>query len=94
MEAQHVQGEDRGKVMFYGLSTCAWCQKTRGFLDKLGVEYYYVDVDLLESTDRKTVLKEVKRWNPPGTFPTLVINDEECIIGYNEAEIKKKLDVA
>jgi glutaredoxin len=94
MEVQHVQGENRGKVMFYGLSTCAWCQKTKGFLDKLGIEYYYVDVDLLESTDRKTILKEIKHWNPACTFPTLVINDEESIIGYNEDKIKKKLNIA
>jgi len=93
MELKHVPGKDKGKIMLYALSTCGWCQKVKRFLDNLGIEYYYVNVDLLERQERSPVLEEVRRWNTACTFPTLVINDEECIVGYKEDEMKKALDI-
>ena len=35
MEINHVDGQDKGKVMLYALSTCVWCKKTKKLLDKL-----------------------------------------------------------
>jgi len=92
MEVKHVPEKGVAKVMLYALSTCGWCQKVKGFLDRLGVEYHYIYVDLLEREERLPVLKEVQRWNPDRTFPTLVINDEECIVGYDEDRMKKSLN--
>ena len=40
--------------MLYALSTCVWCRRTKQLLDQLGVEYDYVDVDLLEGGDKTT----------------------------------------
>jgi glutaredoxin len=93
MEVKHIPGKNKGKVMLYTLSTCGWCQKTKRFLDKLGVEYYYMDVDILEGKDMNFALEKVRHWNQACTFPTLVINDEECIVGYNEAKMKKALNI-
>jgi glutaredoxin len=93
MDLKHVPGKDEGKIMLYALSTCVWCQKVKRFLDKLGVEYYYVNVDLLGSQDRDVTLEEVRLWNKACTFPTLVVNDEECIVGYKESEIKEALNI-
>ncbi len=76
--------------MLYALSTCGWCKKTKRLLDELGVEYHYVDVDLVAGERQENVLDEVKGWNPRGTFPTLVINNE-CIVGYKEEKIKEVL---
>lgn len=88
MSAKHVPGENRGKIVLYALSTCGWCARTKRLLNKLGVEYSYVDVDLLEWGERQSVLDEVGRWNPRRSFPTLVINDETCILGYDEQRIR------
>ena len=93
MDVKHITGENKGKVMLYALSTCGWCQKTKRFLDELGVEYDYMDVDVLESKDMNLALEKVRHWNRACTFPTLVINDEECIVGYNEAKMKKALNI-
>ncbi len=87
----HVDGEDCGKVVFYGLSTCAWCRRTRQLLDKLGVAYDYVYVDLLEGGSQEQAMEQVRRWNPNESFPTLVFNDSACVLGFDEAKIRQAL---
>lgn len=89
MRMTHVKGNKMGKVVLYALSTCGWCRKTKRLLDKMGIEYSYVDVDLLEDKEEDEVMKEIERWNPKCSFPTVVVNNEKCIVGFNEEKIKK-----
>ena len=91
MKIEHVKGKNKGKVMLYALSTCVWCKKTRELLNELGVEYYYVYVDLLQGNYKEKAIGDVKKLNPRCSFPTIVINDKECIIGYKEDKIKEAL---
>jgi glutaredoxin-like protein NrdH len=91
MGLEHVEGENRGMVMLYALSTCVWCNKTKKLLSDLGVEYSYIYVDLLKGVERKRTLEEVRRHNPNVSFPTTVIDGERCIVGYKEREIKEAL---
>ncbi|MGQ9627498.1 MAG: glutaredoxin family protein [Anaerolineae bacterium] len=91
MHLKHVPGEDRGSIVLYALSTCGWCKKTKRLLDELGVEYYYADVDLLGEADKDAVLEEVRRWNPRCSFPTLVFNNETCVVGYREEQIREAM---
>ena len=91
MVLECVGGEDRGKITLYALSTCVWCNKTKKLLADLGVEHSYVYVDLLKGDDRKSALEEMKRHNPKATFPTTVIDDQKCIIGFKEKEITEAL---
>ena len=90
LQAEHVKGENKGKIMLYALSTCGWCRKTKELLNELGVEYEYIYVDLLEDEDEDTAMDEVKKWNPRLSFPTLVI-DDKCIVGFKEDEIREVL---
>jgi glutaredoxin len=91
MDIKHIQGKNRGHIMIYALSTCVWCKKTRKLLDDLGVDYHYVDVDLLIGEEKQNVKQEIMQWNPKCSFPTLVINNNKCIVGYKEQEIKEAL---
>ena len=77
--------------MLYALSTCVWCKKTRALLDSLEVEYSYEYLDLLPDKKQKEVLQVVKKWNPARNFPTLVINNQKCIIGFQEDKIREAL---
>jgi len=92
MEFTHVNGNNKGKLTLYALSTCIWCKKTKALLEDMGVEYSYVFVDLLNKDDNAKATEEIKKWNPGCTFPTLVINGEKCIVGFKEDEIKKELN--
>ena len=91
MKVNHVEGADKGSLMVYTLSTCVWCKKTKAFLNSLGIQYDFVEVDLLHEDEREEALTKIKQHNPQCSFPTLVINDRECIIGYNEQKIREVL---
>ena len=88
--AKKVQGQKRADILLFALSTCGWCRKTKNLLDELGVEYRYIDVDLLEGQDKKEVVAEVTRWNPSSSYPTMVINNKS-IVGFQEEKIKQAL---
>lgn len=88
MAMVHIEGEDKGKIILYALSTCVWCKKTKKLLTELGVDFHYVYVDLLEEDEKEKVLDEMKTHNSLCSFPTLVMDDKTCIIGYNEGRIR------
>ncbi|MDD1659634.1 MAG: glutaredoxin family protein [Methanomicrobiales archaeon] len=91
VEIVHVSGRTRGKVMLYALSTCVWCKKTKELLASLGVDHSYVFVDLLPEKEMEETMNQVLRFNPKGSFPTLVIDERRCIVGFREAEIREAL---
>ena len=91
IKIEHVKGKNKGKILLYALSTCVWCKKTKEFLNKSGVEYSFIHVDLLDSEDREKTTDEIRKWNPMCSFPTIVINDKKCIVGFKESEIEEAL---
>jgi glutaredoxin len=78
-------------VKFYGLSTCVWCKRTRQLLEENDVAFDFIYVDLLRGDEQKETVDEVRQWNQAGSFPTVVVNQEECIVGYKPDEIKEAL---
>ncbi len=90
MQMTHVVGENRGQIKLYALSTCVWCRKTKQLLNDLGVEYYFIDVDLLEGEARNEATEELKRLNPRCSFPTVAINGM-CIVGFDGPKIQEAL---
>jgi len=91
MALTHVPGKKAGHLVLYALSTCPWCKKTKKLLDDLGVEYEFADVDLLTGDEKNEIVKIVRKWNPRSSFPTLVIDDSLCIVGFEEDKIRKAL---
>jgi len=89
MKIEQVEGKDKGKIMLYALSTCVWCKKTKELLNKLEIKYSYVFVDMLDEDDKDKAIDEIKKWNPSCSFPTIIINDNHCIVGYKENKIKE-----
>jgi len=91
MSMEHVDGENKGKVVLFALSTCGWCKKTRMLLEDLGAEYDYIYVDLLQGEERQEAIQQLEKWNPQLSFPTMVLNDEEAIVGFNEDKVREIL---
>jgi glutaredoxin-like protein NrdH len=91
MTVNHVAGKDTGHIMLYALSTCGWCARTRQLLGEIGVAYDYEYVDQLKDEEKEAAVKRVQKWNPACSFPTLVINDKKCVVGFKEDEIRKAL---
>jgi len=88
---EHVKGKKKADIILFALSTCIWCRKTKSLLDELGVDYNYVYVDLAEGEERDLIKKEMQRWNPKMSFPTIVLNSSKCIVGFDEQGIRNGL---
>ncbi|MFO7859855.1 MAG: glutaredoxin family protein [Desulfosalsimonas sp.] len=84
---------DEQDVKVYALSTCGHCKKAKALLNECNVSYDSVEVDLLDSEERQTVLEDVKALNPRCSFPTIRIG-EKVIVGYKEDEIKEALGIS
>jgi len=77
-------------VKLYTLSTCIHCKALKKFLADHGVQYDYVDVDLLTADEREAVIEEVRKFNPYCTFPTIIIADK-VIVGFREPVVREEL---
>ena len=81
------------KVKLYAISTCGWCKKTKKFLNENGIEYEFEDVDLLEGEDKERAREEVGRHNPRKSYPTIIIDDEVVIVGFDVDKLKEALGI-
>ncbi len=88
----HIVGtHNEHQVILYALSTCIWCRKTRQLLEDEQVTFDYIYVDLTHGEERENLKEIIRKWNPSISFPTIVIDDEECIVGYKPDQIKETL---
>jgi glutaredoxin-like protein NrdH len=88
MAVKHVPGKKTNKkITVYALSTCPWCAKAKRLLDEMGIEYDFVDVDLESPEEKQAFIEKIKKWNPSSSFPTIVIDDKKCIVGFKEYDI-------
>ncbi len=79
------------RVRLYSLSTCAVCKKTKQFLDDHKIDYEYIVVDTLDSGEQWLMSKELKKYNPAGSYPTVVV--EEVVAGFDEPLLKQTLGI-
>lgn len=91
MTFERIEGADKGHIVLYALSTCMWCRMAKNLLKDIGVGYDSIDVDTLPPEEKDLVKKEIKKWNPDGSYPTIVINDAVSVSGFDEAEIREKI---
>jgi glutaredoxin len=89
---KQVDGKEKGEVVLFALSTCGWCAKTKSLLGKLGVKYSYVDMDLLDWNEAELASKIIEEYSDHIAYPTIIINDNDCIIGYDPDKIKELLE--
>jgi len=78
------------QIKLYALSTCAWCKKTKKFLNDRNIPYELEDIDLLTGDVKAQVKAEVAKHNPRLSYPTLVIDDgATVIVGYDEDKLQE-----
>ena len=91
MTFQRVEGTDKGRIVLYALSTCMWCRMAKKLLADMGVGYEFIDVDTLPAEEKDAVKKEIRKYNPDGSYPTIVINEKDYVSGFDETEIRQKI---
>jgi glutaredoxin-like protein NrdH len=87
-QIKKVAGKKIGDILIFALSTCIWCRKTKQLFKDLGVEYGYVDVDLLQGKDQEEAVAEMIKWSGTQSFPTIVLDKKKTILGFKEDEIR------
>ena len=69
------------KIKVYALSTCGWCRKTVGWLKENNIKAEIIYTDTIEDeSEKEKVMAQARKHNPMLSFPTVVINDGECVI--------------
>jgi glutathione S-transferase len=56
---------------------------------ELGIAFDYSFVDLLDGQEQNDAMDQVEKFNPSGSFPTLVIDNRKSIVGFKEKEIRE-----
>ncbi|MCL5878071.1 MAG: glutaredoxin family protein [Candidatus Bathyarchaeota archaeon] len=81
------------KVTIYALSTCVWCKLTKQFLNDSGVAYEFVDVDLLDETDKSKVHETILSKGGALSYPTTIVDDKKVITGFRKDQLKEALGI-
>ncbi len=89
---EEVEGSKKDhNLVLFALSTCPHCRSARNFLDNNDLAYRYVYLDLLKGDEQKNVLEEASKYNPRKSFPTLVVDDDQVLVGFTENDWRMKL---
>jgi glutaredoxin-like protein NrdH len=78
------------KPMLYTLSTCVHCAATKRFLREHGIDYDYVDVDMLNNGEKEKIRKEIMKVSGGFRFPTIVVG-KKVIVGFYEDKLREAL---
>jgi glutaredoxin-like protein NrdH len=94
MQFSKVSGKKNNhKVTLYALSTCVWCKLTKQFLSDNGIEYEYVDVDLLDVNEKSKVHSTIISKGGSLNYPTTIVDDKIVINGFQKEKLKEALGV-
>jgi glutaredoxin-like protein NrdH len=94
MKKVKVSGEnDKHSVIMYAISTCAWCKRTKKFLNDNKIKYEYVDVDLCDSQDREKIREDIVSRGGDLIYPTIIVDDDILITGFQEDKIREALEI-
>ena len=94
MQFSKVSGKkNTHKVTLYVLSTCAWCEMTKQFLNDNSVEYEFVEVDLLGDQDKSEAHRDIMSRGEILSYPTIILDDKTVITGFRKDQLKEALGI-
>jgi glutaredoxin-like protein NrdH len=94
MQFSKVSGKKNDhKVTVYALSTCVWCKLTKQFLNENGIEYEFIDVDMLEDDEKTKAHETITSKGGMLSYPTIIVDDRVVITGFRKDKLKEVLGV-
>ena len=89
-EVINVDGKKDYDLKIFALSTCGHCRRAKDFLTEKGIKFEYVYVDQLEYEKKQDLKNKLQdKFKKRVAFPFLVINDEDCVVGFLKNEYIK-----
>lgn len=91
----HEPGSKKDRsITVYALSTCGFCRRGLQFLRDHSLDFSYVYVDELPLEVKNRVKKELlDTFHKDVSFPFLVLDDRETLVGFIEPDWKATLGV-
>lgn len=95
LEFTHEAGQRKScTITVYALSTCGFCKRALAFLRDNSVDFEFIYVDKLDKELRDNVINKLnEKFNRRVAFPFLVIDGEECMVGFNTEKYEELLDI-
>ncbi len=94
MQFSKISGKKNDhKVTLYALSTCVWCKLTKQFLTDNGVEFEFIDVDLLDEDDKRKVHETIMSKGGSLSYPTTIVDDKTVVTGFRKDKLREALGV-
>jgi glutaredoxin-like YruB-family protein len=74
------------KVVIYSTPTCPYCKRAKHYLDQKGISYVEHNV-----AEDKKAAQEMMRKTKQMSVPVIVIDDDEIVVGFDQALLDKLL---
>ncbi len=93
--AQEVKGENESyNVTIFTLASCMWCKKCKTFLLEKGINYRYIDLDKIDSSEKSKILQFLREtYKPERISYPFVVWDENFVVGYNPGKYEELINL-
>jgi glutaredoxin-like protein NrdH len=81
--------DETPRIKLFALSTCGHCRNTKKWLAEHEIDCEIVDVDQLHGEEKKKCIEELRGYNPRLTFPTIVVSEDNIIVGYHPDKLEE-----
>ena len=79
------------KPIMYALTTCLHCKNTKKFLEENNYEVTVIHLDDYCDSDRSNLMEKVRKYNPRGTFPVVLMPNGKVIVGFRKLLLQEAM---
>ena len=79
------------KPIMYALTTCLHCKNTKKFLDENHYDVTVIHLDDYCDAQRAELMEKVRKYNPRGTFPVVLMPNGKVIVGFRKTLLEEAM---
>ena len=79
------------KPIMYALTTCLHCKNTKKFLEENHYDVTVVHLDDYCDAQRAELMEKVRKYNPRGTFPVVLMPNGKVIVGFRKTLLEEAM---
>ena len=79
------------KPIMYALTTCLHCKNTKKFLEENHYDVTVIHLDDYCDAQRAELMEKVRKYNPRGTFPVVLMPNGKVIVGFRKMLLEEAM---
>ncbi len=79
------------KPIMYALTTCLHCKNTKKFLEENHYDVTVIHLDDYCDAQRAELMEKVRKYNPRGTFPVVLMPNGKVIVGFRKTLLEEAM---